>query len=130
MLNVTLTVNTVISLSLALTTTIAAADPAQNLVSRSAGYRPGQHKQHVVRHHIRYRESLYRGPTYSPQGYGAPIYIAPGYGIATRYPDAYITYRGPGYLPGYVFVPGTGYVDKACNLPSSGCWNEERDVNY
>jgi hypothetical protein len=33
-------------------------------------------------------------------------------------------YRGPGYI----FVPGRGIIDDACNLPTSGCYNEQRDV--
>ena len=30
--------------------------------------------------------------------------------------------------PGYVFVPGRGILDEACNLPTSTCTNEYRDV--
>jgi hypothetical protein len=30
--------------------------------------------------------------------------------------------------PGYVYVPGKGIVDEACNLPTSACPNEMRDV--
>jgi len=33
------------------------------------------------------------------------------------------------YGPGYVFVPGRGILDEACNLPSSTCTNEYRDVH-
>src|SRR5262245_53451462 len=32
------------------------------------------------------------------------------------------------YGSGYVFVPGHGILDEACNLPSSTCTNEYRDV--
>jgi hypothetical protein len=31
-------------------------------------------------------------------------------------------------MPGYVFVPGRGILDEACNLPTSACPNSERDV--
>jgi hypothetical protein len=31
--------------------------------------------------------------------------------------------------PGYVYVPGHGILDEACNLPSSTCTNEYRDVH-
>lgn len=34
-------------------------------------------------------------------------------------------FRGPGYH----FVPGVGIIDEACNLPTSACPNEYRDVN-
>ena len=32
------------------------------------------------------------------------------------------------YGPGYVYVPGRGILDEACNLPSSTCPNEYRDI--
>jgi hypothetical protein len=32
--------------------------------------------------------------------------------------------------PGYLYVPRKGIVDEACNLPTSACPNEMRDVNY
>jgi hypothetical protein len=32
--------------------------------------------------------------------------------------------------PGYVFVPGKGIIGEACNLPTSACPNEMRDVNF
>jgi hypothetical protein len=54
--------------------------------------------------------------------YGAPAYGT--YGGPTSYgPPAY-AYRGPGYL----YAPGRGIVDEACNLPTSACPNEMRDV--
>jgi hypothetical protein len=31
-------------------------------------------------------------------------------------------------VPGYVYVPGKGIVDEACNLPTSACPNEMREV--
>jgi hypothetical protein len=30
---------------------------------------------------------------------------------------------------GYVYAPGKGIVDEACNLPTSACPNEFRNVN-
>jgi hypothetical protein len=33
------------------------------------------------------------------------------------------------YGPGYVYVPGHGILDEACNLPSSTCLNQYRDVH-
>jgi hypothetical protein len=32
--------------------------------------------------------------------------------------------------PGYLYAPGKGIIDEACNLPTSACPNEQRDVNY
>jgi hypothetical protein len=36
----------------------------------------------------------------------------------------------PGYVyePGYIYLPKKGIVDEACNLPTSACPNEMRDV--
>jgi hypothetical protein len=30
--------------------------------------------------------------------------------------------------PGYVYLPGKGILDEACNLPTSACPNEMRDI--
>jgi hypothetical protein len=31
-------------------------------------------------------------------------------------------------MPGYIYVPGRGILDEACNLPTSACPNSERDI--
>jgi hypothetical protein len=51
------------------------------------------------------------------------------YGYYTRH-GQYVPGAGDRliYGPGYVFVPGRGILDEACNLPSSTCTNEYRDV--
>jgi hypothetical protein len=53
----------------------------------------------------------------------------PLYGYYTRH-GQYVPGAGDRliYGPGYVFVPGRGILDEACNLPSSTCTNEYRDV--
>jgi hypothetical protein len=83
-------------------------------IGRSTAHWATQHRLHVVR-----RDTRYRNPTY-----GAAIYGGPTYGVAGY---------GPGYnayFNGFFFVPGNNTADEACNLPSSHCWNEQRDVNY
>ena len=54
----------------------------------------------------------------------------PLYGYYTRH-GQYVPGAGDRliYGPGYVFVPGRGILDEACNLPSSTCTNEYRDVH-
>jgi hypothetical protein len=32
-------------------------------------------------------------------------------------------------MPGYTFVPGVGILGESCDLPTSACTNEYRDVN-
>jgi hypothetical protein len=39
-------------------------------------------------------------------------------------PQIVNTHRGPGY----VYVPGRGIADEACNLPTSNCPDWQRDV--
>jgi len=31
-------------------------------------------------------------------------------------------------MPGYVFVPGVGILGESCDLPTSSCSNENRDI--
>jgi hypothetical protein len=54
----------------------------------------------------------------------------PRYGYYTRH-GQYVPGAGDRliYGPGYVFVPGHGILDEACNLPTSTCTNEYRDVH-
>ena len=44
--------------------------------------------------------------------------------IHSAVPQIVTTGRGSGY----VYVPGRGIVDEACNLPTSACPNELRDI--
>ncbi len=46
----------------------------------------------------------------------------PAYGYAYALPPGAIV------EPGYVFVPGRGILGEACNMPTSTCTNEYRDV--
>ena len=45
------------------------------------------------------------------------------YGRLTEY-----DYNHPRPVPGYVFVPGKGVLGESCNMPTSTCTNEYRDV--
>jgi len=47
--------------------------------------------------------------------------LAPFYGHAGGPPGARVE-------PGYVFVPGYGILGEDCNMPTSTCTNEYRDV--
>ncbi len=68
------------------------------------------HEQRVA-HHRTIAHRFVRGTP----AYGAPFYVAPP-GVAV--------YHGPGYT----YVPRKGIVDEACNLPTSACPNELRDI--
>lgn len=66
-------------------------------------------------------------------GRGVPVRsfasYKPLYGYYTRH-GQYVPGAGDRLIsgPGYVFVPGRGILDEACNLPSSTCPNEYRDI--
>jgi hypothetical protein len=59
--------------------------------------------------------------------------------VSHRAPSATLPY-GPEYgflkhvpanaigMPGYIFVPGVGILGESCDLPSSACTNEYRDI--
>jgi hypothetical protein len=61
-------------------------------------------------------------------GYGGRAGLS--YGYYTRH-GQYVPGAGDRLIqgPGYVYVPGHGILDEACNLPSSTCTNEYRDVH-
>ena len=44
-----------------------------------------------------------------------------------RYRGGAFAAAPPYYGPGF-FIPHRGIVDDACNLPSSGCWENQRDT--
>jgi hypothetical protein len=53
---------------------------------------------------------------------GATLPYGPEYGFLRNVPPNAI--RGPGYT----FVPGVGILGESCDLPTSACTNEYRDV--
>jgi hypothetical protein len=57
----------------------------------------------------------YRAPS-------ATLPYGPEYGFLKHVPANAI--RGPGYI----FVPGVGILGESCDLPSSACTNQYRDV--
>ena len=46
----------------------------------------------------------------------------PEYGFLTHVPPNAIR------MPGYIFVPGVGILGESCDLPTSACPNEYRDI--
>jgi hypothetical protein len=99
----------VASLGLMATGVMAGSSDHNAQPASPAAYSRIQHHRHLARHE-------------SAPGFGYSAYSAAG-SIA---PDD----RGPAYvqMPGYVYVPGKGILDEACNLPTSTCPNEMRDV--
>ncbi len=83
-------------------------------VSNGTSYSWPRSKHYALSSHWRYARPgiVHRAPAYAT--YGGPAYYGP---------PAY-AYRGPGYI----YAPRRGIVDEACNLPTSACPNEMRDV--
>jgi hypothetical protein len=71
----------------------------------------------LQRHHHLY--AMYRGPSFAPP---ATLPYAPEYGFLRHIPANAIS------GPGYTFVPGVGILGESCDLPTSACTNEYRDV--
>jgi hypothetical protein len=88
---------------------------AQSATAASADQRrlgrPLPHRHHFY--------ATYRGPAFAPP---AALPHAPEYGFLRRVPANAIG------GPGYTFVPGVGILGESCDLPTSACTNEYRDV--
>jgi hypothetical protein len=76
------------------------------------------HRHHA--HHALYRaHAAYRGPMAAED---RMLPEAPEYGFLRHVPPNAIQ------MPGYTFVPGHGILGASCDLPTSACSNEYRDV--
>ena len=92
---------------------IAAA--ALSIGAQSAGAADAhRHLRHAYPHPSHHKAWLARG--------GATLPYAPEYGFLRHVPPNAIG------GPGYTFVPGVGILGESCDLPSSACTNEYRDV--
>jgi hypothetical protein len=97
----------------------AAASGSKNksgaVAAHSAHYaRSPQYRGYLgYRNYARYAPALMRPAT---------LPYRPEYGFLPRVPPNAIT------GPGYVFVPGKGILGESCDLPTSACSNEYRDI--
>ena len=73
------------------------------------------HRLHVARAHL---------PAYRPRvvAGGAALPYGPEYGFLSHVPPNAIR------MPGYTFVPGVGILGASCDLPTSACSNQYRDI--
>lgn len=72
-----------------------------------------KHHQAAAQHRVHHADTANREYWFDPRNPEGRGYVVP--------PDAI---RGPGY----VFVPGVGILGESCDLPTSACPNEYRDV--
>jgi hypothetical protein len=83
----------------------SSTDNGKRQVERSAAHSVVQHRRHLA-----HRDFVHGFGDGTPAYYAVPPKVS-----AHRW-------------PGYVYVPGKGILDEACNLPTSACPNEMRDV--
>jgi hypothetical protein len=90
--------------------------------AHSAAAANAHHTRHAYASHP-YPRAAYashrQGPWFAR---GATLPYGPEYGFLRRLPPN--TIAGPGYT----FVPGVGILGESCDLPTSACTNEYRDV--
>jgi hypothetical protein len=78
----------------------------------------GKHAATVV-HRSYHGYAAYRGPR---AAHGETLPYGPEYGFLRQVPPNAIR------MPGYTFVPGVGILGESCDLPTSACPNQYRDV--
>ena len=81
-----------------------------------------RHMRHTYPSHA-YTSHAYAGHRHGPwSARDATLPYGPEYGFLRRVPPNAIV------GPGYTFVPGVGILGASCDLPTSACTNEYRDV--
>jgi hypothetical protein len=96
----------------------AAALGPQSAAAASAYYYKGKRTAPVV-HRGYYGYAASRRPRVT---YPATLPYGPEYGFLHHVPPNAIA------MPGYTFVPGLGILGESCDLPTSACTNQYRDV--
>jgi len=96
------------------TVSLAVAIGSTGAIAASGG-KPNDVKAHGVHR----AHPAYRGPQVV---HATTLPYGPEYGFLKRVPPHAIR------MPGYTYVPGVGILGESCDLPSSACPNEYRDV--
>jgi hypothetical protein len=78
------------------------------------------HKRVMPMHHRLY--NAYPTPRLHPFAGPATLPYGPEYGFLRHVPPNAIR------TPGYTFVPGVGILGESCDMPTSACTNEYRDI--
>ena len=100
--------------------------------AHAAAAENARHTRHAYAAHAfaghGYAARAYAGRTYTGHARGpwlargATLPYGPEYGFLRKLPPNAIV------GPGYTFVPGVGILGASCDLPTSACTNEYRDV--
>jgi hypothetical protein len=72
-----------------------------------------------VVHRVHHAYATYRWPQFAQP---ATLPYGPEYGFLGHVPPNAIR------MPGYTFVPGVGILGESCDLPTSACPNEYREI--
>jgi hypothetical protein len=110
-----------LKISAALAAMIAASAIALSPQPAAAAY-PYKSKRAaplVHRGYYGYYYGGYRGPRVT---HGEVLPYGPEYGFLRSVPPNAVQ------MPGYTFVPGVGILGESCDLPTSACPNQYRDV--
>lgn len=72
----------------------------------------------------RFHDARTHAPAYRPRmvAGGNTLPYGPEYGFLSHVPSNAIR------MPGYTFVPGVGILGASCDLPTSACSNQYRDI--
>jgi len=98
------------------------ATAAVSIGAHSAAAANARHARHAYISHA-YASHAYTSHRHGPwYARGATLPYGPEYGFLRRLPPNAIV------GPGYTFVPGVGILGASCDLPTSACTNEYRDV--
>jgi hypothetical protein len=103
----------VAGIALGLSANLATARAAE--VKKPVAHHESHSTAHALNRHMHHRTSAHRSVR-NAAAYGVPPYYTARLG-------APIYHR-----PGYTYVPRQGIADEACNLPTSRCPNEYRDI--
>jgi hypothetical protein len=120
------------SISLVTASVVATSLGATTIGAHAAAAENSRHTRHAYAAHTSagygYAARAYAGRRYTGHARarwlarGATLPYGPEYGFLRKLPPNAIV------GPGYTFVPGLGILGASCDLPTSECTNEYRDV--
>jgi len=107
------------SIGCALTAALVTVSLAVAIGSTGAASADSAKPNHEKARRVHHVYPVHCGPQVA---HAATLPYAPEYGFLTHVPPNAIR------MPGYVYVPGVGVLGESCDLPTSACPNEYRDV--
>ncbi len=102
------------AIAVGLSATYATAHAAVGDAKKSSAHRETRAAAHDLNRHMHHRDAAHRTSRSAGAYVAPPFYGPPGMPVYRR--------------PGYTYAPRKGIVDEACNLPTSACPNELRDI--